>query len=145
MIDMTSAPSLQANTTGKPIIFFDGVCGMCNMFVNVVMKLDGKQVFLFAPLQGETAREMLPPLAQDPRDWSTTLVDETGIHDDSDAPFLICQKLGGVWWLVSLLRFIPRFIRNPVYRVIARSRYSWSGKKDACRMPTEQERARFLA
>lgn len=131
-------------TLAHPIIFFDGVCGMCNAFVNVVMRLDRKGVFRFAPLQGETAKKMLPPLDEDPRLWSTTLVDDDGLHDESDAPFLICQKLGGVWRVVALLRFIPRWIRNPVYRVIARSRYSWSGKKEACRIPTPQERERFL-
>lgn len=127
-----------------PIIFFDGVCGMCNMFVNVVMRADHKGLFRFAPLQGKTASEMLPALDEDPRLWSTTLLDEHGSHDESDAPFAIFQKLGGVWWLISLLRFIPRFIRNPMYRFVARNRYSFLGKKDACRMPTPEERERFL-
>lgn len=134
-----------SSLTTHPIIFFDGVCGMCNAFVNLVMRADRKGVFRFAPLQGKTAKEMLPPLNEDPRLWSTTLLDEQGSHDESDAPCVIFQKLGGVWWMMSLLRFIPRFIRNPLYRFVARHRYSISRKKEACRMPTPEERERFLA
>jgi predicted DCC family thiol-disulfide oxidoreductase YuxK len=129
----------------KPIIFFDGVCGMCNAFVNLILRIDRKETFLFAPLQGSTAKELLPPLAQDARQWSMVYVDEAGIHDQSDASLEVYRRLGGIWRLMALLRYIPRFIRNPVYRVIAHNRYRWFGKKDSCRIPTAAEQARFLA
>jgi predicted DCC family thiol-disulfide oxidoreductase YuxK len=128
----------------KPIVFFDDVCGMCNTFVNLLLRIDKKQIFLFAPLQGDTARELLPPLAEDPRDWSMVYVDEAGVHDQSDASLQVYRRLGGPWRLLGLLRLIPRWIRNPAYRVLARNRYRWFGKKDSCRIPTPEERARFL-
>ncbi|MEX0653213.1 MAG: DCC1-like thiol-disulfide oxidoreductase family protein [Phycisphaeraceae bacterium] len=128
----------------QPIIFFDGVCGMCNTFVDLILRVDRKQVFRFAPLQGATAREMLPPLADDARQWSMIYVDKAGVHDESDASLEVYRRLGGLWWLLSLARHVPRGVRNPVYRVIARNRYRWFGKKEACRLPTEAERARFL-
>ena len=68
--------------------------------------------------------------------------DESGIHDESDASLQVYRRLGGPWWLLSLARFIPRFIRNPAYRVIARNRYRWFGKRDACRIPSAEERSR---
>jgi len=71
-------------------------------------------------------------------------VDEAGIHDQSDASLEVYRRLGGAWKLVSLLRHIPRWLRNPVYRVIAHNRYRWFGKRTACRLPTPEERARFL-
>lgn len=129
----------------KPIIFFDGVCGMCNAFVNLILRIDRKETFFFAPLQGSTARELLPPLAEDAREWSMIYVDETGVHDESDASLAVYRRLGGLWRLLALLRYIPRFIRNPVYRVIARNRYRWFGKKESCRIPTPEEKMRFLA
>lgn len=132
------------NQLQKPIIFFDGVCGMCNAFVNLILKIDRQQTFLFAPLQGSTAHTLLPPLGEDARDWSMIYVDEAGIHDQSDASIEVYRRLGGAWRLLSLLRYVPRFIRNPVYRVIARNRYRWFGKREACRIPTTNERARFL-
>jgi len=137
-------PQLASRSDDRPIIFFDGVCGLCNAVVDRLLRLDRKQVFLFAPLQGETAQRLLPPLDEDWRQWSILLLDEKGLHDKSDAALGICRKLGGVWSVVALLRFVPRFLRDPVYRVIARSRYRWFGKKEVCRIPTVGERARFL-
>jgi predicted DCC family thiol-disulfide oxidoreductase YuxK len=129
---------------GKPVIFFDDVCVMCNTFVNLMLRVDRRQRFLFAPLQGETARKLLPPLAHDPGNWSMVYVDEAGVHDQSDASLEVYRRLGGLWWMLSLARFIPRAIRNPVYRVLARNRYRWFGKRDVCRLPTAEEKARFL-
>lgn len=128
----------------KPIIFFDGVCGMCNRFVDVMLRADRRQQFLFAPLQGETAAKMLPPLDEKPEEWSLIYLDETGTHDQFDASLEIYRRLGGMWHLLALFRHIPRSIRTPAYRVIARNRYRWFGRRDACRLPTAAERARFL-
>jgi len=141
MANIEPAPD---NLPDRPIIFFDGVCGLCNAVVDRILRLDRKQVFLFAPLQGETARRLLPPLADDEHEWSMMYLDQTGLHDKSDATLRICQRLGGLWTVVGLLRFVPLFLRNPAYRVIARNRYRWFGKKDTCRIPTAEERARFL-
>jgi predicted DCC family thiol-disulfide oxidoreductase YuxK len=126
------------------VIFFDGVCGMCNRFVDIVMKADRRGVFRFAPLQGETARRLLPPLPPDPRDWSLLYLDERGLHDQSDASLEVYRRLGGAWKILALARFVPRAIRTPVYRRIARNRYRWFGRREACRVPTEADRARFL-
>jgi predicted DCC family thiol-disulfide oxidoreductase YuxK len=128
----------------KPIIFFDGVCGMCNTFVDVILRVDRQGKFLFAPLQGETAHVMLPPLDDDPKAWSLIYVDEQGAHDQSDASLAIYRRLGGLWSILSLARFVPTAIRNPIYRVIARNRYKWFGMKSSCRIPTKAEQARFL-
>jgi predicted DCC family thiol-disulfide oxidoreductase YuxK len=128
----------------KPLILFDGVCGMCNTFVDLVLRADRKQTFLFAPLQGDTARTMLPAFSDDPREWSMVYVDEAGIHDQSDASLEVYRRLRGFWWLLSLARYVPRFIRTPIYRLIARNRYRWFGKREQCRVPTPDERARFL-
>ena len=128
----------------KPIIFFDDVCGMCNVFVNFMLRVDKKGIFLFAPLQGTTAKELLPPLTDDPKEWSMVYVDERGIHDESDASLEVYRRLGGIWRVLSWLRFVPRVLRNPVYRILARNRYNWFGKRDSCRIPTPDEKARFL-
>jgi len=128
----------------KPIIFFDGVCAMCNTFVNLALRIDRHELFLFAPLQGTTARELLPPLSDDPRDWSMIYLDERGMHDQLDASLEVYRRLGLPWSVLSLARYIPRAIRTPLYRIIARNRYRWFGRKDVCRIPTAAERQRFL-
>ena len=134
----------QPTRDGSPIIFFDGVCAMCNTFVNLALRIDRRKIFLFAPLQGSTARELLPPLSDDPREWSMIYLDERGIHDQLDASLEVYRRLGGPWFFLSLLRYIPHFIRDPLYRILARNRYRWFGRKEQCRIPTEAERQRFL-
>ena len=128
----------------NPIIFFDGVCGMCNRFVDIALRVDRRRVFRFAPLQGETAKRMLPPLSPAPQDWSMVYVDERGIHDQSDASLEVYRRLGGLWWILSLARFVPRAVRHRLYRVIARNRYRWFGRRETCRLPLPDERERFL-
>jgi predicted DCC family thiol-disulfide oxidoreductase YuxK len=135
---------LAAAGVTKPIIFYDDVCVMCNGFVNFMLTIDRRQQFLFAPLGGETSRKILPPLPEDPGQWSMVYVDEAGVHDQSDASLEVYRRLGGIWWLLSLAQLVPRWIRNPAYRVLARNRYRWFGKRDTCRLPTAEEKARFL-
>jgi len=135
---------LSAAGVGKPIIFYDDVCVICNGFVNLILRVDRRERFYFAPLLGETARKILPPLADDPSKWSMVYVDEAGIHDQSAASLEVYRRLGGPWRLLSLARLVPRWIRDPVYRVIARNRYRWFGKRETCRIPTAEEKARFL-
>ncbi|MBL7647361.1 MAG: DUF393 domain-containing protein [Candidatus Hydrogenedentes bacterium] len=139
-----SSQTRDAPTGDRPIIFFDGVCGLCNRFVDLMLRVDSRQVFLFAPIQGETARALLPPIGEDPEQWSMVYLDERGMHDQSDASLEICRRLGGLWSVLGWLRLIPRLVRDPVYRAIARNRYSLFGKRDTCRVPGAEERARFL-
>jgi len=127
-----------------PIIFFDGVCAMCNRFVDVVIRADTQGIFRFAPLQSQTAKELLPTLPKDAGDWSMVYVDDRGIHEQSDASLEVYRRLGGLWKILSLAQIIPQAIRTPVYRIIARNRYRWFGRRDTCRIPSESEKERFL-
>ncbi|MGE5192056.1 MAG: thiol-disulfide oxidoreductase DCC family protein [Deltaproteobacteria bacterium] len=126
------------------MIFFDGVCGLCNAWIDFVIVRDKPGRFRFSPLQGETARDWLQMTPESPLD-SVTLVDATGIHHRSDAVWRILVRLGGLWRLAGwLLRLIPRPLRNWGYDFVARHRYQWFGKKEICRLPTPAERERFL-
>ncbi len=129
--------------TSHPIIFFDGVCGLCNRSVDLLLRWDTKGLLRFAPLQGATARAMLPE--EQVRDLdSLVLKDAKGIHRRSDAALLALEHLGGGWRTVALLRWIPRVLRDAVYGLVARHRYRWFGKRHSCRLPTAAERERFL-
>lgn len=127
----------------QPILYFDGVCGLCNGFVDFLIARDRNRVLRFATLQGPTAQKNLPKnLTQD----LTTFVlhDSRGTFLYSTAVLQAVAKLGGLWKLVSILLVFPRGLRDWVYRWIAKNRYAWFGKRQACRIPTEEERARFL-
>jgi predicted DCC family thiol-disulfide oxidoreductase YuxK len=128
----------------RPVIFFDGVCGLCNAWIDFVVARDKTRVFRFGPLQGETAREWLN-LPLDGGFDSVMLVDSTGIYHKSDAVWRILARLPGPWRLIAgLLRVIPRPIRNWGYAFVARHRYRWFGKKETCRLPNADERERFV-
>jgi predicted DCC family thiol-disulfide oxidoreductase YuxK len=132
------------HATARPIIFFDGVCGMCNAFVDLMLRADKRRIFRFAPLQGQTARKLLPPLTLDTGQWSMLYLDENGLHEQSDASLEVYRRLGGAWGVLGWARVVPRWIRNPVYRLIARNRYRWFGRRTTCRVPAEEERPWFL-
>lgn len=136
-------------TNEPPIVFFDGVCNLCNRSVSWLLWLDAKHRRLrFAPLQGETAEQLFAhtgPLPADERSWSMLLWDHKGLHQRSDAALRVLWHLGGCCRVLSYVRFVvPRFLRDALYKCIARFRYSWFGKRDTCRLPTPEERAQFL-
>jgi len=126
-----------------PTIFFDGVCGLCNKSVDFIIRHDTNRVFSFAPLQGETAAKILP--SKDITNLDTlVLSDEKGIHYRSTAALRIAWHLGGGLTLFAAFFVIPRFLRDPVYNLIAKNRYRMFGKKDSCRIPSPEERSFFL-
>lgn len=129
--------------TSKPLIFFDGICHLCNGFVDKVLQADHKQIFLFAPLQGETAAKLLSP--QEREDLESVILVEGGRKYKSSAAVLrILVELGGVYRLFALAYLIPAFIRDPFYLWVAKNRYAWFGKRDFCRLPEPQEKDRLL-
>lgn len=127
----------------QKIIFFDGLCGLCNGFVDFMLKVDKKGIFSYSPLQSEYAAGVLP---QDLReDLKTVVVMIDGkIYKKSQAIQKIFEALGGGWSLIGKNHLIPSSLLNVAYDVVASNRYKIFGKKDSCRLPTPEERARFL-
>ncbi|KAI9130773.1 thiol-disulfide oxidoreductase DCC family protein [Acaryochloris sp. CCMEE 5410] len=134
----------QTVSTQQPIVFFDGECVMCNGFVDILLKVDPQGTILIAPLQGQTARQYLPPLPLDREAWSIYYRDEHHLYDQSDAFIQVCNRLGGVWSVFTAIGVMPRPIRDRIYRFIARNRYRLFGRRATCRMPSEVEQKRFL-
>lgn len=128
----------------QPIVFFDGECVMCNGFVDLLLKVDPVGTILIAPLQGQTAKQYLPPLPIDRKAWSIYYHDRGHLYDQSDAFIQICKRLGGVWSVFRMVGWIPRPIRDRIYRLIARNRYRLFGRRATCRMPSALEQKRFL-
>lgn len=138
------APTSRANANG--IVFYDGVCGLCDNSVQFLLKRDMAQTLKFAALQGETARQRTD-LPSDMK--SVAFVANHGtaqekIYFRSDAALRMLGQLGGFWRVVSWLLIIPRPIRDAIYDTIAKRRYQWFGKFDTCRIPSPELRARFL-
>jgi predicted DCC family thiol-disulfide oxidoreductase YuxK len=128
------------------IVFYDGVCGLCDRWVRFVLKRDRYRTLQFAPLQGETAkvRTDLPAELR-----TVVFVQRTGtpgeqIFTRSEAALRLLDHIGGFWRMVSWLRIVPRPLRDAMYDAIARRRYRWFGKFETCRLPPPEWRERFL-
>ena len=127
------------------IILFDGVCNLCNSSVNFIIDNDKRNIFKFASLQSETGSELMKKHNLTSKDIdSVILIDADRAYIKSDAALRIAAELGGIYKLISYLRFIPKFIRDFFYDIIAKNRYRWFGKKDSCRIPTPELKSKFL-
>lgn len=136
--------SLTEATFATVIVYYDGVCALCNGFIRWALKHDAKRRLLFAPLEsghGVRLRRAFPQT----RDADSIVVrDGERVAIKSDAILAIAQRLGGVWRLTALLRVLPRWLRDSAYDLIASRRYRWFGRLDACPLPPASERDRFL-
>jgi predicted DCC family thiol-disulfide oxidoreductase YuxK len=128
------------------IILFDGVCNLCNNSVLFVIKRDKKDLFRYASLQSEIGQQLVRERGIDTSQVDSIILIEPGVayFTKSDAALEIAQDLGGLWKLSSVFSWIPKSIRDVVYDFVARNRYKWFGKKEACMVPTPELRAKFL-
>ena len=129
-----------------PVLLFDGVCNLCHGAVRFVLDRDRAARFRFAPLQSDVGRKLVAEAGRDPDALDTiVLVDGAGATAKSTAILRILQQLGAPWsWLWPLVA-LPRPLRDAAYDFVARHRYAWFGKKDACPLPRPEWRDRFLA
>jgi predicted DCC family thiol-disulfide oxidoreductase YuxK len=131
--------------TTRSVVIFDGYCNLCNSSVDFIMRRDPKAHFLFTANQHESGKKILTEQGKNPEEVHTIYLLEGGqLYEKSTAALRIARRLRFPWNLLYVGVILPRFIRNPIYDFIARNRYRWLGKKDTCRMPTAEERARFL-
>lgn len=131
------------------LVLYDGVCGLCDRFVQWLLRIDRDAELHFAPLQGSTAaaleRAGLIPAGEDTVIYLTGLAGaDPEVRVRSDAALAILGTVGAPWALFGGLRLVPRPLRDLVYRAVARSRYRIFGRFDACRVPDAATRARFL-
>lgn len=125
------------------IVYFDGICSICNGFVDFLITRDANHSLQYTTLQGDTAKENLN---EDLYKNVNSLIFQSGekIYTRSNAALMALSSLGGFWKFTIWLRLIPRFIRDAIYKLIARNRYTWFGKRGECRVPTKSERGRIL-
>lgn len=126
------------------IVLFDGDCNFCDASVQFILNRDTKGHFHFAWLQGEAGKALRTrhriPEAID----SIVLLKDGVPYLNSDAAIRIAEGLDGGWRWLGLIRIVPRPLRDFGYDVIAKNRYKWFGMKETCKLPTPEERSRFL-
>ena len=129
----------------KKIIFYDGHCNLCNGFVNAIIKLDKKSIFLFAPLNGNHAKNLLKKNnIKNTTIDSVVLFNNNTINYKSKAVIEILISLGGIYRVLVMTKIIPRAILDWLYDIVAKNRYSWFGKQDRCMVPDKKIISKFL-
>ena len=127
------------------IILFDGVCNFCNFWVNFLLDRDKKDKFRFTALQSEKGGELLKKISLSTEDFDTfILIDEEKFYIKSTAVLRVARNLPGFWKALYVFIIVPAPIRDFAYSLVAKNRYKFFGKKEACRIPTPEERKKFL-
>ena len=129
-----------------PILFFDGVCGLCDRLVQFVLRRDRRARFRFAALQSDVATQTLGHFGKNPDDLDTVyvLAEDGRLLAKSRAIFFVLRALGLPWSLVAVFAVLPAALTDWFYDRVAHNRYRLFGKRDSCRLPSADERARFL-
>lgn len=129
-----------------PILLFDGVCNLCNNWIQFVIERDPDARFRFAPLQSEIAQNLLSECGYQGEALDSVVLIENGeYYAKSSAVIRTARHLGGAYRLLGPFRFVPARVRNVCYDFVANRRYGWFGKREQCMMPTPDIRERFLA
>lgn len=127
------------------LVLFDGVCNLCNFWVQFALKRDRHGMLKFSSLQGVTAQQILPEYQINPAVLTSVVFIEEGIaYKESTAALKICRHLDGGWKLLYALIIIPAFLRDGIYKWIGKNRYKWFGKKEECWLPSPEFKKRFL-
>lgn len=128
-----------------PILLFDGVCNLCNGLVKWVINRDPNGKIHFASLQSERGQELQRKFNIDPDQLdSVILIHQHKAATKSKAAILLAQQLGGIYSVMGIFLIVPTPIRDVVYDFIARNRYRWFGRSNACLLPRPEWKSRFL-
>jgi predicted DCC family thiol-disulfide oxidoreductase YuxK len=134
-----------------PILLYDGICGLCNRFVQFILRRDRQAIFHFASLQSPVAARVLARHGVNPTDLDTVYVvlnhelPDESLLSRSGAALFVLNQLGGLWRLAAaLLQLLPTFLRDPAYNLVARHRYRIFGRSEVCTLPCDVDHSRFL-
>jgi predicted DCC family thiol-disulfide oxidoreductase YuxK len=142
---MSAEPRAATRTAPAGTILFDGVCNLCNGFVQWVIRRDPHAKFRFGALQSAAAQDLLAGRDVRPMDLGTVLYVRNGkVLERSGAVLHILKDIGGPWGLMFAFIIVPPFLRDAVYRWVARNRYKWFGQRESCMLPTPELKARFI-
>ena len=130
---------------GKKVILFDGVCNVCDSFVQFVLKRDKKGQFLFASLQSEIGKQLLKKHQIEVEELSTVvLIDNDQVYIHSDVSLIVMKEIGGLYSVFYFFKFLPKNWRDRLYDWFSSNRYRFFGKKEVCMLPEPEWRSRFL-
>ena len=130
----------------KKIIIFDGVCILCNSFVQFILKRDRSKQFYFTTAQSDFVQDQVKTMQLKVNPMDSVIYLKNGkVLTESSAVLGILSDLGGIWKLMSIFSLVPPLIRNAMYRFCARRRYRVFGMLETCMMPSPDWENRFFS
>ena len=134
------------NADNRPVVVFDGVCLLCNRWVDFLLRHDRSGRYRLAAMQGNHGQRLLQTNGLSADDPSSFLLVQDGLgFTDTEALIRVLIGLGRGWQIIAwTIRAVPSFVRNPAYRWVARHRYRLFGRRPQCRMPDAAHADRFL-
>lgn len=136
---------MTADADQHPIIVFDAMCVLCSANAQLVLRNDSRRRFRLTSMQSEVGTALYRRFGMDPSDPDSLIVvmgDQ--LRRDSDAVLTIYSGLDWPWRAMTVFRLIPRLLRDPVYRWIARNRYRLFGQREQCWMPSAEHKRYIL-
>lgn len=127
-----------------PVMFFDGECIFCVKALQFFIRIDKNEVIRYTTLQSEEGKLVRDNLGLSVDMDSVVLIDKGEFYTKSDVTFQTFRQLTQPWRALSILRFIPRFIRDFFYDLTAKNRYKIFGKKDVCMIPSAAQKHLFI-
>ena len=135
----------------RPVLLYDGQCGLCNRLVRGLLRADQAGRLYYAPLQSAPAQEYLRSQGLPARDFDSLVFvmdwDHPLAHPPlfrTDGALAAAAEVGGIWRLVTWTRVLPAWLRDPFYRLVARSRYALFGEYRPAPLPEPDWAKRFL-
>jgi predicted DCC family thiol-disulfide oxidoreductase YuxK len=142
---LTSYPSDLLADAASGLIVFDGVCVLCNGFVQFVLRHDKAAHFKFLTAQSDRGEALYAQLGLKHGDYDTNLVFLDGqLFQNLDAFLAVMDRLGRPWRAAMPLKHLPLPVKDWLYNRVARNRYQLFGKRARCMVPDASVRARFL-
>lgn len=133
------------NIPYQPLLLFDGICNLCNTSINYIIKRDKRQLFKFASLQSDAAKQVLLQFNEKKYSIdSIILIYNNSIYYKSSAILKLLSIMGGIYSVSAIGYIIPKKLRDKLYDYIAKNRYKWFGKRESCMLPTTDLEQRFI-
>ena len=132
------------------LVLYDGVCGLCNRAVQFILQRDHRDRFVFAALQSPRGTAELARFGRTATELDTFyLIADHGTETErllqrGRAALLLLWILGGPWKMTGILQILPTWMLDAIYGFVARRRYRWFGRFDACPVPSPETRRKFL-
>lgn len=150
LVELNCGYTVPVDLTGKTVVLYDGVCGLCNRLVQFLLRHDRHDRFRYAALQSEFANPLLSKHGINAADLnSVSIVTDYGLPNEraftkSDAVLRASWELGGIWRAGEVGRLLPRKLRDWFYDLVACNRYRMFGKYETCPTPRAEDRGKFV-